>query len=50
MTYNREALVRTLVYHQHTETSSCICGWDELGRSHPEHVADMYEASVEVRP
>lgn len=47
--YNREVLVNTLVYHQHREDSSCICGWAELGRSHPEHVADVYESRWKER-
>lgn len=44
--YDREVLVTVLVYHQHTNTSGCICGWAVLGASHPEHVADVYEQSV----
>lgn len=44
--YDREVLVTVLVYHQHTNTSGCICGWAVLGASHPEHVADAYEQAV----
>jgi hypothetical protein len=47
MTYDREVLVSTLVRHWPTKTSGCGCGWAELGRSHPEHVADMYEAAMD---
>jgi hypothetical protein len=44
--YDREILVEILVYHYRTDNSGCGCGWAELGKSHPEHVADVYEASV----
>lgn len=36
-------LVTVLVYHQATNTSGCICGWNILGASHAEHVVDVYE-------
>lgn len=41
--YSRKLLVDVLTYHQPTKTSSCVCGWNILGASHPEHVADVYE-------
>jgi hypothetical protein len=48
--YDREVLVTVLVYHARTNTSACHCGWGtaaaQLGMSHPEHVADVYEQSV----
>jgi hypothetical protein len=44
--YDRELLVEVLIYHQHLADSSCICGWAVLGASHPEHVADTYEAAL----
>jgi hypothetical protein len=44
--YDRDVLVSVLVYHYRRNDSSCGCGWAELGRSHPEHVANVYEASV----
>lgn len=44
--YDRTRLVDVLVYHWRTNTAGCGCGWGELGQSHPEHVADVYEASV----
>ncbi len=47
--YDRDVLVEVLVYHWPTETSGCWCGWAELGRSFPGHVADVYEASVHAR-
>lgn len=46
MRYDRAILVNVIVYHQATATGGCHCGWAELGRSHPEHVADVYEASI----
>lgn len=47
--YDREALVEVLVYHYRKDINSCGCGWAELGRSHPEHVAEVYEESVRAR-
>lgn len=41
--YDRDLLLKVLVYHQHNEDSSCICGWAKLGKSHPEHVVNIYE-------
>lgn len=46
MEYRRTVLVEILVYHYRADNASCGCGWAELGRSHPEHVADVYEQSV----
>lgn len=45
--YDRAVLVNVLVYHWRTKNSGC--GWAELGKSHPEHVADVYEQSVRAR-
>ncbi len=42
----REVMISVLVYHQPTNTSGCLCGWGELGRSHPEHVVEIYEMSI----
>lgn len=47
--YDRAALVTVLVYHYRKDAQYCGCGWGELGRSHAEHVADVYEESVRVR-
>lgn len=47
--YDREVLVDVLVYHWATNTSGCGCGWAELGKSHPEHVANVYEESMCIR-
>lgn len=47
--FDRAALVEVLVYHWRTNTSGCGCGWAELGRSHPEHVVDVYVQSMEAR-
>lgn len=44
--YSRSVLVEILVYHWATSTSGCGCGWAELGHSHAEHVADVYEAAI----
>jgi hypothetical protein len=44
--YDREVLIEVLVYHYRKDMEGCGCGWAELGRSHPEHVADVYQASV----
>ena len=44
--YDRAVLVDCLVYHWRTQTSGCGCGWAELGKSHAEHVATVYEESV----
>lgn len=46
VTYDREVLVNVLVYHWRSDIKGCGCGWAELGRSWPEHVATVYEASV----
>lgn len=47
--YNREVLVEVLVYHYHVLGKGCGCGWAELGKSWPEHVATVYEESVRAR-
>jgi hypothetical protein len=44
--YNRKILVSTLTYHGRDEIEGCQCGWAELGKSHPEHVANVYEMRV----
>ncbi len=30
-----------LTIHQRRDAGSCLCGWAELGRSHPAHQAAM---------
>lgn len=47
--YDRAVLINVLVYHARTSTSGCHCGWNVLGASHAEHVADVYEQSVAAR-
>lgn len=42
----REMLIEVLIYHWRKDITSCGCGWAVLGRSHPEHVANVYEQSV----
>lgn len=49
MEYVRAVLVDVLVYHYRRDDASCGCGWAELGRSHSEHVANVYEESVRAR-
>lgn len=47
--YDRAVLVDVLVYHYRKDITSCGCGWNELGRSWPEHVATVFEESVTAR-
>ncbi len=47
--HDRGVLIDVLVYHWRRENSSCGCGWAELGRSHPEHVVNVYEESLRAR-
>jgi hypothetical protein len=48
--YDRQVLVDILVYHYRVAPGKgCGCGWNELGRSWPEHVATVYEESVRAR-
>jgi hypothetical protein len=52
MKYDRTILIMILVYHYRKTdsiSSGCGCGWNELGKSHPDHVADIYEQSVLLR-
>lgn len=51
--YNRKILTDVLIYH-YRDKSGCGCGWgqgqiEHLGRSWPEHIADVYEESVTAR-
>lgn len=34
-----------LVDHQRPNFRSCLCGWDALGKSHPQHQAAMLAAA-----
>lgn len=47
--YDRVVLVEVLIYHYRDGLKGCGCGWAELGRSWPEHVATVYEESVAAR-
>ena len=49
ITYERTVLVEVLIYHQRRSIEACNCGWAKLGASHAEHVADVYETSIEAR-
>ena len=44
--YDRDMLVKILVYHQRRNIQHCMCGWRRLGNSHADHVADVYEQCV----
>lgn len=41
MTDVDERAIAVLVAHQRHTVSSCLCGWDQLGASHAEHVWRM---------
>lgn len=44
-----EAAQAVLTAHQRRDIESCLCGWSELGKSHPGHQAAMLrEASLLV--
>ena len=47
--YDRDVLVQVLVFHQRQDPQYCTCGWGELGKSHADHVADIYEMSIKER-
>ena len=40
-----EAAEWVLIEHQRQSNSACLCGWSELGRSHPGHQAAMLKAA-----
>jgi hypothetical protein len=44
--FSRQMLVAVLIEHQRHDPARCLCGWDQIGRSHAEHVADIYEAAM----
>lgn len=44
--YDREALVWVTIFHGRDSIKGCYCGWAELGKSHAEHVANVYEEQV----
>ena len=41
MTTVAETAQAILVAHQRRDIGSCLCGWAELGRSHPGHQVQM---------
>jgi hypothetical protein len=47
--HDRAVLVEVLVYHYRDGIQGCGCGWAELGKSWPEHVAMVYEESLAAR-
>ncbi len=46
---DRELLINVIVYHYRASISHCGCGWNELGRSHSEHVVEVFELSLLLR-
>ena len=47
-TYRRLASA-VLVAHQRRDSASCLCGWDALGKSHAEHVAQVLDEAGALR-
>lgn len=47
--YDRSVLVEILVYHYRKDITGCGCGWAELGKSWPDHIANVYEECVLAR-
>ena len=45
----RQAVAALLVVHSRKDVSSCLCGWDELGKSHADHVAAELERAGLLR-
>jgi len=48
-------MAEVLTAHQRQNAGSCLCGWAELGKSHPEHQAAMlsaaeFEEAADARP
>ena len=39
----RELMVEVLIFHQRKDAQYCMCGWGELGKSHSEHVIQVFE-------
>lgn len=37
----RAKLVDVFIAHQRVDAGRCLCGWDDWGGSHAEHVADQ---------
>lgn len=44
--YDRDILVDVLTNHYPVKMGGCGCGWREFGKSHSEHVANVYEEFV----
>lgn len=42
----RSYLVSVLDFHVRQPDGTCFCGWQPDGRSHPEHVAEIFEEST----
>lgn len=39
-----------LIAHQRRDIGACVCGWDELGRSHPGHQVAMLRQAELLLP
>lgn len=40
-----------LVNHQRMDAGGCLCGWNELGKCHAEHVLQEFtKAGFEIKP
>jgi len=48
-TTHEDLTTAVLVAHQRRDSSSCLCGWDELGASHARHVALVLRAAGALR-
>ncbi|MDQ1053190.1 hypothetical protein QE394_001118 [Arthrobacter sp. SORGH_AS 212] len=40
-----KTIAEVLIEHQRQSSSACLCGWSELGRSHPGHQAAALSAA-----
>lgn len=38
---NRDTAEAILVAHQRMDIRGCLCGWNEIGRSHAKHQVEM---------
>lgn len=44
-----DLVTAVLIAHQRRVAGPCLCGWDELGRSHARHVARVLRAAGALR-
>ena len=38
-----------LIYHQRRDITGCLCGWSELGKSHPGHQVQLLKEAGLLR-